>query len=390
MFLFLPALFLLAACETQKKMPPRPPAIDTGRMDVNSVQTQFLLHPVEDKVQGEKNTTYFLYDFQNRYLGFVDDQETFPKFQSFLPEYIDASKPNTMGRVAGMRVVIADPFSNFTTAVKKKIANEQGIKFESINSYQIGKGFSVYTVNDTSAAQTQEVKQKLLNGYITLRSMLKGENVSLPPRRLNPPRIPVAGAQGMLTMHPIRIVARGRDDIQQFLFLDEKNKTIFMSKDENLYLKFADALTTDMLANNAVLLNGPNINPLVYFDSQAIRQMTNDLGLEIDGGIDSARRDINKYKIAKISNASIVINVANVISWLDAAINKISPTTALPLNNNNVLQNQTAPPAAKPPYAWRNNSPSPSTVTRPGTQPPPSNGTRKPGTPPASNDRKVY
>jgi hypothetical protein len=306
----LPALCALAiaSCAVQQRMP------------VNGVIGQLVIHPVGDSISGNNKTYNFLHDFPNQYLYFTDNDSVSAYAKSFLPEYISVDSLNSIGRMITVQSVTSHPFSHFTPEMGKEIEKNEGVNLKEINNYQIAMAF-----NERFMTNSLEAKRMLLN------MLLMNNNINT--RNQQPDRIPILGAQGMLTYFPIKNTITGTDSKgkTKTYYLYFIGHYIYFSDDESLYKKIVTALPMGVsVGDNAVLFQGIAINPVVYFDKKTLEEMADKAGIELNGqknmfeelakkvGLQSkGQLDANEYTFAKISACSIVLNYQKVIDLLE-------------------------------------------------------------------------
>ena len=107
---------------------------------------------------------------------------------------------------------------------------------------------------------------------------------------------------GTLTLHPIQTELQTKDDL--FLFvLDGKEKTLYMTTDQDVYDTIGKWLPLQIVPGRSVMLEGTFINPFTEFTPEQFDEINTKmkkLGVELNG-----------YKLARMFNCGLAYSEPN-------------------------------------------------------------------------------
>ncbi len=294
---------LAASCAAKKELPHPPPSKDTTvkaivRRKTPGIEAILIVHPVENFAIGQKKTYHFFHDFPNGYIDFTTNDSLATIIRNYIPDRI--GKDSVMRSVA-FDAITSHAFVNFTDSVKRKIAKEQGKRFDLINDYQEG------SISDLQEEKNSPEAMQLLLDVL--------EEKTIQPRTATPGKIPVNSTQGILRRHPAKSPLKDLQGKDIYYFYDRKNGDVYMTYDINIYEKFSDALTLMNTEKTIIIVQGIAIDPYVFLSKNSMDEMAKDMGIEFNGGNDLSK-SINGEGASWLSGYLIVENAPEVIGTL--------------------------------------------------------------------------
>lgn len=295
-----------ASCANQKHFAPPPPRDTTDKVPVRrknpGIEGRLIVHPVENFAVGDKKTYHFLHDFPNRYIDFTTIDSVAAIFRDYIPDRIN--KDSAIRSVV-FDAITSHPFVNFTDSVKRKIAKEQGKRFDLINSYQEG------SISDAQQEKDSPEAMRMLLDVL--------EENAIQTRATDPGKIPVNSTQGILRRHPVTPTLKDLQGKDIYYFHDTKNGDVYMTYDIDIYEKFSQALRLKMLRKTVIIVQGIAIDPYVSLSKKSMDEMAKDMGIEFNGGIDPSK-SVNEESVSWLSGYLIVDDVPEVIKNLQAKL----------------------------------------------------------------------